>query len=205
MNGRKGIGALVGAALLTLGLAATASAAAPEFHVAATKTANPPSVPAGGADVTFTITVTNTSIGNGGSADFKTVVVTDDMPGCTATLSGPTGNGAPDTLAIGDSWTYTCTVSGVTPGTTNTATVQACKDNSVEQCNNGQHFITVEAAVTVPEGNGSGSNVPPPTDALPSPAGTSGPAESAWLLVVALGALLGSIVILRPSKVARRP
>ena len=207
MNGRKGIGALIGAALLTFGLAATAFAAAPEFHVSATKTADPPTVPAGGGDVTFTITVTNTSIGNGGSADFKTVVVLDDMPGCAATLSGPTGNGAPDTLAIGDSWTYTCTVSGVTPGTTNTATVNACKDNSIEACNNGQHFVSAEAQVSVglceSDCGGGGNTDAPPTDTLAAPTGNSGPADSAWLLVAALGALLGSLVVLRPSRSQR--
>jgi hypothetical protein len=40
----------------------------------------------------------------------------------------------------------------------------------------------------------------PPTDALGGTEGTSGPADGAWLLVVALGVLLGSIVVLTPAR-----
>jgi hypothetical protein len=40
----------------------------------------------------------------------------------------------------------------------------------------------------------------PPTDTIGGKAGTSGPADGAWLLVVALGVLLGSIVVLTPAR-----
>jgi hypothetical protein len=51
-----------------------------------------------------------------------------------------------------------------------------------------------------PGGGGSGDTDQPPTDALAAPTGSSGPTDTAWLLVVALGVLLASIVVLTPAR-----
>src|SRR5262249_39072918 len=136
--------------------------------------------------------------------------------------SGDDGDGK---LEAGETWAYTCTVGGVTPGTENTAHVNACHDGSVSSCNNGAHDASGDANVTVtlceeacatlapptnpptdapPQGTGGQTNVPSqaPTDSITS--GASGPSDAAWLLVVAFGVLLGSVVILRPSPAKRR-
>jgi len=69
-----------------------------------------------GGDATFTITVTNN-----GTEDLCNVTVTDpNSATCEMTY---TANGG--TLAVGDSWTYTCTLTGVTADLINTATVNA--------------------------------------------------------------------------------
>ncbi len=69
-----------------------------------------------GGDATFTITVTNN-----GTEDLCNVVVSD--PNGLACEMTYTDNGG--VLAIGDTWTYTCTVNDVTASFTNTATVNA--------------------------------------------------------------------------------
>jgi len=49
-------------------------------------------------------------------------------------------------------------------------------------------------------GGGLGDTNQPPTDAIPAGTGTSGPNDTAWLLVVGLGVLLASIVVLTPAR-----
>ena len=71
---------------------------------------------ASGSDATFTITLTNT-----GTTDLSNVTVSDAT--CT---TGPTYNSGDDgdgILQTTETWTYDCTVSGVTAGFTNTADV----------------------------------------------------------------------------------
>lgn len=51
-----------------------------------------------------------------------------------------------------------------------------------------------------PGGGGAGDTDQPPTDTLPGSTGGSGPTDGAWLLVVALGVLLASIVVLTPAR-----
>ncbi len=219
MRTRDKLGALIGAGLLATAFGSTALAVAPTYIVAVQKTATPNVVGVGGADVLFTVTVQNT-----GTGSFAIVNVTDSLGGCT--LSAPTGTGAPTTLAAGDTWTYTCTVTGVTPDTTNTATVYACHNNG--GCTNGAHDATGTASVTVTLD--TEATLPPPsaspdasTGATPTPAGGGGgatdqptmaptnsaldggggPAEGAWLLAIALGVLLASMVVLTPAKAKR--
>ena len=55
-----------------------------------------------------------------------------------------------------------------------------------------------------PGGGGGGDTDQPPTDALPGTTGSSGPTDGAWLLVVALGVLLASIVVLTPARAKSR-
>jgi hypothetical protein len=204
MATRRRLAALVGAAALTVGVASTAMAAAPSFGVDLTISALPTSVPSGGGDVDFTVTVQNTGSGGGGSADLQQVNVATDNGGCT--LSAPSGTGAPDTLAVGDTWTYTCTVTGVAPDTTVNAWVYACNSNG-GPCNVDSHDATDTDGVTVT----LGEEVPPPTP-LPSQPNTAMAAASqdggsinpAWMLAIVIGVLGASALILKPAPARRR-
>ncbi|HLX34712.1 MAG TPA: hypothetical protein VKR30_05645 [Candidatus Limnocylindrales bacterium] len=217
---RKGrwLGVLAGAGLLTLAAVGTVQATAPTYTLTVTKAADPATLPFGGGTTTYTITVDNT-----GTGDFHVVNVTDAncdtstlawQSGTGSSTAGPSGTGSAAFLHGGDSWTFTCTRALTDPGTyDNTATADGCTDGSVDECNNSSHAaeatsndaqVVVLAATPAPTGGGGGNtNAPtePPTDAVPT--GTSSPADGAWLLIAALGALLGSLVILRPSKTGR--
>lgn len=215
--GKRRLAALIGAAVLTFAAVGSVTAK-PVYTIDVTKVADPASVPAEGADVTFTVTVTATS------GDFHTVNVDDTMVGCT--LSGPTGDvGSDGILSNGESWTYTCTVTGVAPSTQNTANVAACHDSS-PNCNSDSHDASGQGQVTVGECEADCPTAQPPTPEptmqpttqptstggaggetnIPSQAptdtaliGSSAPADIAWLLVVGLGVLIGSLVVLRPA------
>ena len=158
------------------------------------KTADPATVPAGGGDVEFTVSVTGT-----GTGFFNSVDVIDEMAGCT--LEGPFGDqdggAGADKLEQDETWTYTCTVEDVEPGTENEVSAFGCHDQS-EPCA-GEHDATDVASVTV--GLGS-APTDPPTDT--QSAGAPGSAGSAWLLIVALGALLASIVVFAPMRRIRQ-
>jgi hypothetical protein len=54
-----------------------------------------------------------------------------------------------------------------------------------------------------PAGNGNGATGQPLTDTAFTTSGTSGPSAAIWLFVIGLGVLLGSVVVLRPSRVGR--
>lgn len=56
----------------------------------------------------------------------------------------------------------------------------------------------------LPSGGGAGDTNQPPTDALAGDTGSSGPSQTAWLLVVALGVILASVVILTPARAKSR-
>jgi hypothetical protein len=200
----------LGAGLLTFAVVG-AALASPVYAISVTKTADPPNVPAGGADVTFSVMVTATT------GDFHTVNVADSLGGCT--LSAPTGDtGSDGVLSQGETWTYTCTVAGVTPQTSNTATVTGCH-NSSPNCNQDAHDATGQGQVTVglcesdcaapptptptPTGNGNGASDLPPTDTAFTTSGTSGPSDAIWLFVIGLGVLLGGLVVLKPSRAGR--
>lgn len=223
MEKRRAIGALVGAGVLAIAAAGSALAAQ-TYSITVTKTASPSSVPVGGADVTFTVWVQNT-----GTGALHTVNITDSIGGCTLAFAGGDTD-ANGNLDAGETFSYTCTVTGVTPGTTNTATVNACHNNS--DCNQAAHDAAGQGQVTVgtaeatvapteapseaptgapatdtpaPTGAGAGdTNVPsePPTDTVVP--GGSAPTDSAWFLVAALGVVLGSLAVLRPSR-ANKP
>jgi len=202
MKLRSRFAALVGAGLLTFGVASVALADPPEYAIEVTKTADPAAVPPEGWDVTFTVWVHNTGTGH-----FNDVDVSDDMVDCT--LAGPFGdqdNGAgAGKLEADETWTYTCTVADVVPDTTNTASVGACHNGG--DCGNPEnHAVSAEASVTVPEGE---APVVTPVASEPGTdtafaSGTSRPADPAWLLLAALGALLGSMVVLSPARVKNR-
>src|SRR3954464_1801207 len=105
--GKRRLGALIGAAALMFAAVGSVSAA-PVYTISVDKTADPPTVPVDGADVTFTVTV------HAVTGDFHTVNASDAMLGCT--LSAPTGDtGSDGVLSEGETWTYTCTVTDVAP------------------------------------------------------------------------------------------
>ncbi|HEX8024631.1 MAG TPA: hypothetical protein VF484_00355 [Candidatus Limnocylindrales bacterium] len=220
MKKRMGLGALLGAGALVFAMSGVAFATAPAPHVTVTKDAFPESVPADGGDVQFTVHVQNDGTG---AADLHTVVVGDNMVGCT--LSGPTGDDGDGILNVGETWDYTCTVTDVAPNTTNTATVNACKDSS-PNCNSDKHDASGQGQVEVglceaecdvlpssapseqpsaqpSQGGGGASNIPTQAPTDTSATGNAGPANSAWFLVVAFAVLLGSLYILRPATARR--
>ena len=213
--GKRRLGALIGAAVLTFAAVGSVAATKPTYAIDVTKVADPTSVPAGGGDVNFTITVTNT-----GSGDFHTVTPVDSDGGCS--LAGPTGDtGSDGILSADEVWTWTCTVTDFQPNTSNTVNVHACH-NSSDPCNSDNQNATGSAEVEVGLCEADCATAQPPTEQPPTPepssggggattlpsqaptdtAGsrTPGPGDGAWLLVVALGVLLASIVVLRPAK-----
>jgi uncharacterized repeat protein (TIGR01451 family) len=206
MNKRSRLAAVLGAGLLMLAMVGTAAADPPTYTIDVSKTAVPATVPVSGGTVTFHVFVHNS-----GTGDFDEVIVTDPLAGCTlASVGGhPTGpsdklNGGPSNT--GETWEWTCTVAGVTPGTTNTATVQACH-NAAHCADEGAQSVGGEGSVTVTLAAGPGGSPgvtgQPTTDTL-APTGDSGPTNAAWLIIAALGVLLGSLVVLSPARIGRR-
>jgi len=158
MNARNRLAALLAAGSLVMAIVAVTSAAPPTYGISLTKSANPASVPAGGGNVTYSVTLVAT-----GTGFFGTVNVNDGMAACT--LSAPTGDSDADTnLDPGESWVYTCTVNGVVPNTSNTATVAACHNGS-GACNQTTHDASDSDTFTV---TSCGCTAPPPT-ASPAP------------------------------------
>ena len=76
--------------------------------------------------------------------------------------------------------------------------------NDAETTIDGGQLNISHVCVGAPGGGGGGDTDQPPTDALPAPSGTSGPSDGAWLLVVALGVLLASVVVLTPARAKSR-
>jgi hypothetical protein len=156
MEWRTKLGALLGAGGLLMLAASAVVAAPPTYTIDVTKSANPASVPIAGGSVVYTISVHNT-----GTGQFLVVNIDDGMVGCT--LGVPTGDDGDGKLEGGETWAYTCTVTGVTPGIQNTATVTACHDAG--PCNVA-HDATDTDSATV-----TGSEVPitePPTTEPPT-------------------------------------
>jgi hypothetical protein len=118
-------------------------AAPPDTHFSVTKEADPATLPSGGGEVTYTITVENT-----GDKDFHGLALSDDQ--CTLDNDGSDIT-AQDKFESGDTYTATCTVD-LTKTTTNTVTVQGCTDGSVDQCNQEDHFFEADASATVTVG-----------------------------------------------------
>lgn len=196
MNKRSRLAALVGTGLLTFAMVGAVSAVAPTYTISTSKVADPATVPSGGASVTFTVSVTNT-----GTGDFAEVTIDDVFAGCT--LAGDHPTGPSDKLGSGETWTWSCTVAGVHSGATNTATVTACHNGGA--CGNGdaQSATSVSSVTVGAAGSGPGSSGQPSTDML-APTSDTGSSNAAWLIIAALGVLLGSLVVLSPARIGRR-
>ncbi len=94
-----------------------------------------------GDDANFTITVTNT-----GDEDLTNVVVTDpNGADCEATYTDNDG-----ILAVGESWTYTCTVTDVSADFVNTAFVSADGVNSGTTVNDDDATAVIVVPITCP-------------------------------------------------------
>ena len=91
-----------------------------------------------GGSAVFTLTVDNS-----GDVDLTSVVVSD--PQCT-TLTGPTGDtNTNNVLETTETWSYTCTVTNVTSGFTNTATVTATPPTGPNVSDSDTADVTVDA------------------------------------------------------------
>ena len=251
MNVRNRLAALFAAGALAMAVGAVAIAAPPTYSISVDKTANPAAVPPSGGTVVFSVIVDNTGTGH-----LAQVNIVDSMGGCT--LGAPTGDTDTDgNLDDTETWTYQCTVNNVTPGQSNTATVNAC--HSAGSCNNASH--DAQGADTVTLGTGPEVTSPPATEAptqaptqaptvaptqaptqAPTVAPTQAPTEvpptinpsqdvggesdapevtqaptdtfgtdssggrsdATWMLVLALGMLLASLLLASPSKAVRQ-
>jgi hypothetical protein len=158
----RGFGALLSAGMLLLSAVGLATAAPPTYGISVSKSADPANVPPGGADVTFTTSVTAT-----GDGFFLVVSVADSLAGCA--LAGPFGDepSGPSAgrLDGGETWTYMCALADVAPGTVSTATVHACH-NTGTGCNQAAHDATGQAQVTL--GEGTAPTEVPPTEVPPT-------------------------------------
>ena len=209
MSKRGRFGALAGAFALTLAMASTALAAPKAYDLTVTKSADKTSLPVGGGTVVFTITVTNT--GNGA---FHGVAVSDNK--CSPVTfssssdgSDPAANGNSSFLQPGEWWKFTCSKTFTASGTyTNTATASGCGDGSTDQCNQGAHAdasatsntvtITVAAAAAPTPTPTPVKATAPNTSEIATNASSS--SNGGWLLIIALGVLLASVVILSPAR-----
>jgi hypothetical protein len=114
-----------------------------------------------------------------GTGFIQLVDITDPLSGCTLGAKVESSGDGDDKLETGETWTYSCTVNNVMPGTVNTATVNACHDGSA--CNNSTHDDQKVASVTV---NDDGSTAAPPSSepssepsAEPSAAPSAAPSD----------------------------
>ena len=224
---RQKLGALLGAGGLLLLAASATFAVAPTYAISVSKTAVPPTVPVSGGTVVFTVWVLNT-----GDGFFQTVNIVDSLGGCTLGAPVKTGGDTDDKLETGETWAYSCSVDNVTPGTTNTATVDACHD--VSSCNQDAHNAEQQGSVTVLEGQATqppgteppgtqppGTEVPPtilptgdqggetnlatePTTDTVGFDGGSGGVDRTLLLVLALGMLMASLILVTPARPVRQ-
>jgi hypothetical protein len=193
------LGVIAGASLLVFAFGvSTVIAAAPTYGISVDKSANPTSVPAKGGDVTFTVAVTGT-----GTGDLQVVVLND--PECD-TWDGPTGDtGQKGKLETNETWSYTCTTN-VVPPDTNTVTVTACHDGSIDQCNNANHSAQASDSVTVTV-TSTATAAPtvkatlPPTDSISATNGSAG--SLGWILLILAG-IFGGALLLNPARLRRR-
>lgn len=221
MHKRTRLAALFAAAGLAAMASSVAIAAPPTYFIDVSKTADPAVVPPSGGTVEFTVWVTAT-----GTGFFNVVIASDPLAGCTLGAAVETSGDGDAKLEPGETWTYSCTVSNVTPGTENTATVNACHDQSV--CTS-THDATDTGSVTVGQGPEvtSPPATEPPATLAPSqdvvvPTNAPGATEAAtdtelvagesdqaqlsraFLLFGVVCFLIASIVVLTPEPAARR-
>jgi Domain of unknown function DUF11 len=232
MTKRSKLGVLLGAGLLTFAVAGMALAAPAPPGISVTKAQSPlTTLPVGGGVVTYTLVVTNSGgvTFHSASVSDANCDATPTFSSSSDGTSSPGGTGSAGFLDTGVAWTFTCTrdLTGQPPGSyTNVAAAFGCTDSST--CNLAAHTVTATSnTVTIaipaptpaptaaptagptaaptraPGATGAPAVTAPPTDELGS-AGTSGPSDGAWLLVVALGVLLASIVVLAPARTKSR-
>jgi hypothetical protein len=199
MNKRRQLAALLGAGLLTFAVAGVALASTNlldgQVGVALSTIAlgddcatEFPDLAAGEVGVHFQLTKSADADG-----DLSAVFSTDTLD--VATASASHANPGQGTWEL--QWDGVITGDGDT--TITSATTSATGDNLTLS----HVCFGAEIATPTPGGGGGGETDQPPTDTLPAN-GTSGPSDGAWLLVVALGVLLASIVVLTPARAKSR-
>jgi len=167
------------------------------------KVADPTEVPADGADVTYTYTVTNP-----GDTALSDVTVVDDT--CSPVTYDSGDENANALLDLDESWIFSCTML-ISEETINVA-VASGWDGETEVTDEDDALVTVaDPPVITPAPTpfqsvltetGTPSVTLPPTDAL---GGTAAPADGTWrLALIALAALLASVLVMTPARATRR-
>ena len=82
--------------------------------------------------------------------------------------------------------------------------VHSAETDATANAQGDDHLVISHVCIGGPGGGGGGDTDQPPTDTALGPTGSSGPTDTAWLLVVALGVLLASIVVLTPARAKSR-
>jgi hypothetical protein len=206
MNKRSKLAALIGAGLLTFGVAGIALADGTVnwdgsqglTNGEPTNTQCDANNPAGTVTWVFTL-------GGSNSVTSATLTISGSGAGAAAGSypSTPTGNEIKFQTPIPDDFSTTSAsvayVGDTGSGEVNLTISHWCPAEV-------QPTPTEEAPTPTPGGGGQGeSDVPtqPSTDSVLG-TGSSSPADSAWLLVVGLGVLLASIVVLTPARAKSR-
>ncbi|HEY4633410.1 MAG TPA: hypothetical protein VIH00_05780 [Candidatus Limnocylindrales bacterium] len=184
------------------------------------KVADPTEVPADGADVTYTYTVSNV-----GDTALSDVTVEDDTCSPVDYVSGDDNTN--DLLDLDEIWIFTCTML-ITEDTTNVAIAHGW-DGENEVTDDATADVTVLPPTAPPtdeptapptlaptptvaptptfvQSVGAETGTPsvtlPPTDVINGP---SGPADGTWrLALIALAALLASVLVLTPARATSR-
>lgn len=213
MSTTKKLAALVGAAALTLGTFGTALAVDPVWatvtgHAASTNENN-------GTDFWETGDIEDCVKFNAGEGDLgteqDTYLLTQDYE-LVIVKAGSTNQGDPNGLTLFANASAGETVWADTDGDSAYSPKSGPEDEAWDK--NISHIIFCDGG---PEQSQSNETNPPtgapsqdteditesPTDGLFGN-GTSSPADGAWLLVVALGALLASVVVLTPARAKSR-
>lgn len=182
------------------------------------KVANPTQVPAAGGSVTYSYTVLNT-----GDVPLSNITVSDDK--CAPVVFGGGDTNGNNLLDLTETWTYSCTTT-ITVTTLNTVTANG-HDGQTVVSDTDTATVTVlpptAPPVTAPPVTAPPITAPPvtaaptqavlavtgapivtlpPTDSL---GGTGGPSDGTWrLALMAMAALLASVLVLTPAKVNNR-
>ncbi len=210
-------------------LAASAVIAAPPtYSISVSKTANPDTVPAAGGSVTYTVSVTAT-----GTGFFTAVVVDDGMIGCTlGAPTGDDGDGKLEPSETWDYSCVVTGVTPNTQNTANVNACHdqsACVSTHDAQGSGSITVLGSESPATEPPATEPPATEPPateppasevPGDGTPNPsidvAGATEPTtdtvfsdvvgggNNGIMLILALGMLLGSLVLVTPAKPVRQ-
>ncbi|HEX5148639.1 MAG TPA: hypothetical protein VFW02_06120 [Candidatus Limnocylindrales bacterium] len=182
------------------------------------KVASPTQVPATGGSVTYSYTVLNA-----GDVPLSSVTVSDDKCAPVVRVGGDANSN--NLLDLTETWTYSCTAF-IAVTTLNTVTAVG-HDGQTEVSDTDTAVVTVLPPTPAPTATptapptlpptapptvgpsqqvlavtGAPTVTLPPTDSL---GGTTGPSDATWrLALMAMAALLASILVLTPAKVTNR-
>lgn len=186
------------------------------------KVANPTEVPAAGGSVTYSYTVLNT-----GDVLLSDITVSDDK--CAPVVLGGGDTNGNSLLDLTESWTFSCTTT-ITVTTLNTVTAVG-HDGQTVVSDTDTATVTVLSPTAPPTLPPTAPPTAPPTVAPTAPptaapsqqvlaatgapivtlpptdslGGTAGPSDGSWrLALMAMAALLASVLVLTPAKATNR-